>query len=132
MTQTKQTTADEYQVFLNRIGENVRHYRKLHFDNQIELSMSVGMNICTISRIESGLSNPKIETIFFLAKAFGVDPIELLRGSETKVPENEQDSLNIPGYGELSDEQKKMVYDVAMLMTNQFTGKILHTSKETT
>lgn len=130
MAQTGLTGAEEYQAFLYQVGENVRHYRKLCFGNQEELSANVGMNVCTISRIESGMSNPKIETVFLLAKALGVEPVELLKKPEKENCGNLKDFLNVPGYGELSNEQKAIVRDVAILMTNRLAGKILLTSQE--
>lgn len=46
--------------------------------SQEKLAFSAGIHRTYVSQLERGLKSPSLETIFFLAQALGVKPIELL------------------------------------------------------
>ena len=65
------------------VGRNVqklRHKKRLTQEGLAEIS---GLSQQYISGLEQGLRNPTVVTLFELATALGVSPIELLRPART-------------------------------------------------
>jgi transcriptional regulator with XRE-family HTH domain len=60
------------------LGANVRRYRKLAGISQEELSHRTGIKRSYISDLERGTRNPTVRAVGKLAKAFGIQPADLL------------------------------------------------------
>lgn len=97
---------DEY---LKRIGERIKHYRKLLHMSQEELAHKCGYTTenarCMISRIEKGKINLPQSRMTALASALGVDAT-ILFSDGTKNPSLLQDDF-IEDYLNLSDAGKE-------------------------
>ncbi len=53
-------------------SNNIRTYRRLHEMSQVELGERLGMDRSYIRRIEKGEYNPRVTTLFKLAKIFNI------------------------------------------------------------
>jgi len=62
----------------------VRDLRLEQDMSQQELALAVGVHATVISRVENGRGSPSLATIEALAKAFGIQPSELLRRAEAE------------------------------------------------
>lgn len=60
-----------------KVGKRIKKARKDLNLTQEELAEKVGMHYTTISRIETGDSNPPVQTIAKIAKALKISPSEL-------------------------------------------------------
>ena len=63
-----------------RFGENVRAARSDAGLSQAQLSERAGVSRQSISLIETGSANVKLETVAAMARAVGQDPNQLLEG----------------------------------------------------
>jgi transcriptional regulator with XRE-family HTH domain len=61
------------------VGRNAARLRKAADLTQEQLAVRAGMSQQYISDLERGLCNPTIVTLYELAMALGVGPVELLR-----------------------------------------------------
>lgn len=68
--------------FQKQFGENVKKFRNIKEITQLELGDLCDIEFQNISRIESGKTNPTLQTILLLAKALGTNPCALLNGVE--------------------------------------------------
>lgn len=64
------------------IGSRLRRVRRSQDVTQTQLAQRSGVAVSTIVRIEKGRESPRIETIFKLAQALGVDPKALAFGDD--------------------------------------------------
>ncbi len=64
------------------IGPRLRRVRRARDVTQAQLAEQTGFAISTIGRIEKGRESPRIETLFKLAQALGIDPKVLTFGDE--------------------------------------------------
>lgn len=81
--------AEEQSVHLKLIGDQIRKARLRKDWNQIDLADQVHMTQRKISKIENGKVNVTIETLLKIAKALGIDKIDLgLNKVEKKRNEN--------------------------------------------
>lgn len=55
-----------------KLGENIRKYRKKLKISQEELATKAKVDLTSVSEIESGLRNPYLKTLHKLANALGV------------------------------------------------------------
>jgi transcriptional regulator with XRE-family HTH domain len=63
------------------IAQNIKKYRKKKGFSQDKLSKLSGVTYNTVIKIESGATtNPRVETLRLIAKAFGVTVDSLLNG----------------------------------------------------
>ena len=60
------------------VADNVRGYREKSEWTQEKLAAKSGLNSEYLSRLEGGKKNPSVETIEKIAKAFKIEPSELL------------------------------------------------------
>jgi len=59
------------------VGKNIRYYRlRIHL-TQLDVAARTNMDVITISRIELGKVNAKIETLYEIAKALEIDIYKL-------------------------------------------------------
>ncbi len=56
-----------------RLGNNLKHYRKLRHATQEEMAVLCSISTKTYSAIENGDRNPSGETMLMIAKALGVE-----------------------------------------------------------
>jgi len=63
--------------YLILFGENLKKVRKSKGFTQAELANDIGIEISQISRIERGVINTSISTIYEIAKALKVDIVDL-------------------------------------------------------
>jgi len=66
------------------VGNNIKYYRFLHGYTQQELSEKTNISIITISNIENGYVDVKIQTLEKLANSLGVEIPELFNKTERK------------------------------------------------
>jgi transcriptional regulator with XRE-family HTH domain len=59
---------------METIGERLRRARRERNVTQMELASRTGIAHSTVVRIECGQVKPKLETVWMLAEALGVDP----------------------------------------------------------
>ncbi len=62
-----------------KIGQNVRYWRKRRALTQGQLANAAGLTLSTITRIERGITRPHPTTIHKLAVALSVSIEEILR-----------------------------------------------------
>lgn len=68
---------------LQKLGNNIRDYRKEIGMNQGDLAYLIGSRQQNVGRWESGMTEPTLTTLFLIAGAIGMDsPADLLRGVE--------------------------------------------------
>lgn len=67
---------------MGTIGERLRRARKNRKVTQVELAQRTGVAHSTVVRIERGQAKPRIETVWALAEALGVDPKWLAFGDD--------------------------------------------------
>lgn len=65
--------------FCKSFGENLRKLRKKKGFTMMELAFEADIEYSQIAKIERGLSNPTISTVYLLALALDLKPLELLR-----------------------------------------------------
>jgi transcriptional regulator with XRE-family HTH domain len=61
------------------LGRNVRRLREGMDASQEEIAFRAGMNRAYLSDVERGERNPTVRVVGRLAKALGVEPLELFR-----------------------------------------------------
>lgn len=64
--------------FRNGLGNNIQKLRKQRNLSQEDLAGLVGVDRVAIGYIEQGIRSPKLETLYFIAKALKVKPKDLL------------------------------------------------------
>ncbi|MGC6589686.1 helix-turn-helix domain-containing protein [Paenibacillus sp. Dod16] len=65
---------------MNDIGQKIKIIRKLNSLNQVDFAKVIGISQGTLSDIESGKSNPSIETLISLHEKFDVNLNWLIKG----------------------------------------------------
>lgn len=63
-------------------GARLRQLRERALLTQAELAAKAGMNVVSITRLETGARKARFSTIRKLASALGVEPTELVKKSE--------------------------------------------------
>ena len=65
--------------YCKAFGENLRKLRKKKGLTMMNLAFEADIEYSQIAKIERGLSNTTISTVYILAKALEVKPLELFR-----------------------------------------------------
>jgi transcriptional regulator with XRE-family HTH domain len=71
---------DEDDAIIHRrliFGENVRHYRQNLSLSQEQLAVAAGVDRKTINRIEQGVHSARLDNVWLIAEALGVDVRDL-------------------------------------------------------
>jgi DNA-binding XRE family transcriptional regulator len=68
--------------YIIAFGENLRKIRKKKGLTMLELAFEANIEYSQIAKIERGISNVTISTVYALAKALGVKVIDLFRFPE--------------------------------------------------
>lgn len=61
-----------------KLGYKIKFERSKRKISQFELSLKTGLTTRTISRIESGIIDPKLSTLMKISEALGLELIDLL------------------------------------------------------
>ncbi len=101
---------------LIEVGNLIRSIREAAQITQCELAEMAGLGEKTISRLELGASNMRIETFFRLAQTLRVSPNELTPSCFTSVSRDSQlgDLSNL--FERLTDSQKAIVYNTMLTL----------------
>lgn len=75
---------------MNDIGQKIKNIRKINSLNQVDFAKVIGISQSTLSDIESGKSNPSIETLISLHEKYNVNLNWLIKDYST--PENKTQS----------------------------------------
>jgi transcriptional regulator with XRE-family HTH domain len=67
------------------LGENVRRHRMAAGLSQEELAARIGVDQGYVSKLEIGLRNPTVVTIWHVAKALSVEPNALLASASPRL-----------------------------------------------
>lgn len=65
--------------FCKAFGENLRKLRKKKGFTMMELAFEADIEYSQVAKIERGMSNTTISTVYLLANALEIKPIELFR-----------------------------------------------------
>lgn len=68
------------------LGRNIRRLREERELSQEEVAFRAGMNRAYLSDVERGARNPTVRVAGRIAKALGVDPVELFRSGVERAP----------------------------------------------
>ncbi len=71
------------EIFLIEFGKHLRKIRKEYGFTQESLAFKIGIEISQISRIERGILNTSISTVYSIAKAIDIPVIELFNFERT-------------------------------------------------
>ena len=74
------------------LGDRIALYRKMNNWTQLELSLRTGITRDQISRIERGVSDPKLETIVRIENALGLPQWTLLRQDSAEDTDQSSDA----------------------------------------
>lgn len=116
--QTRQATKFAPTDDLIEVGSLIRKWRENIGMTQLELSEKAGLGEKTISRLEIGKSNMRIDTLFTLADALGITPNDM---APSRFVSLKKDSLfaDLMSRVHLLDEEKRrLVFDVILLLVN--------------
>lgn len=73
------TRYEEDTMLNERLGINVKKYRKAKWMTQEQLANLSGISLTEIRAIERFRANPSLNTVELVAKALGVSPLDLLK-----------------------------------------------------
>lgn len=97
------------------IGDRVYWHRDQRDWTQEELAHEAGVSATTISHIESGAKQPRMNTIRRLARAFGVSTDELLHGKELVPPKDETPPSPEPSFHDVIEERRLSRFAAAII-----------------
>jgi transcriptional regulator with XRE-family HTH domain len=66
-------------AYINAFGENLRSIRQKKRFTMLQLAFEADIEYSQIAKIERGISNPTISTVYALAKALNVKVVELFK-----------------------------------------------------
>ena len=69
---------DNYEKFRKKLGQRLKHLREERNLSQEEIALEINVDKSFIGRIERAKRKPSLETVFLLAKFFGMSISELL------------------------------------------------------
>ena len=70
---------EEDTILNERLGINVKKYRKAKWMTQEQLANLSGISLTEIRAIERFRANPSLNTVELVTKALGVSPLDLLK-----------------------------------------------------
>lgn len=70
-------TEDKKQTFPHAFGRAVIFYREQKGWKQYALAKAAGRQVSEVKRIEEARNSPRVETIIWVAEAFGIQPGDL-------------------------------------------------------
>lgn len=78
------STLAALEEILQHIGNRIAHYRKLKGLNQSELARALDKDRQVIQKLETGLVNPTIKTLYDISIALDIDITDLLNPDPLK------------------------------------------------
>ena len=100
------------------VGDLIRKCRENASMTQADLSEKAGFGEKTLSRLEMGKSNMRIDTFFTLANALGVTPNDISPSRLTLKRKDRRFTDLETKFNHLSEKQKKVVYDTMFSLMN--------------
>ena len=76
-------TTPEQEIIRRSLGEVLKEYRQQSGMTQEYVAEALGVSRQAVSKWETGVAEPSTSNLLALAKLYGVDPGELLRGVES-------------------------------------------------
>lgn len=61
------------------VGRNIRKAREAKGLSLRAFASSIGLDYASLSKLENGLTNPKVSTILRIGEALGLEPVELFQ-----------------------------------------------------
>ena len=80
---TDKKTTPEQAVLRRSLGEVLKEYRQQSGMTQEYVAEALGVSRQAVSKWETGVAEPSTSNLLALAKLYGVDPGELLRGVQS-------------------------------------------------
>ncbi len=102
-----------------KIGENIRHYRKLKGMTQQGLGGEVSLDPKSLSRMEGGWRMPGLPLIERIATALDVQMWQLVDRDRQQAQELEE-LRAICQIGDLTDKQRQLIIDIAANCVDYF------------
>lgn len=100
------------------VGDLIRKCRENASMTQADLSEKGGFGEKTLSRLEMGKSNMRIDTFFTLADALGVTPNDISPSRLTSKRKDRRFTDLEAKFNRLSEKQKQLVYDTMASLMN--------------
>jgi len=123
-TLKKQIEADE-QAIKDILKENIKKYRQRRNLSQFALASKINISTNFLADIEAGNTWVSAQTLMKLAKAFDIEPYELLKPENTAISPEEQTEI---------DQTKKMMdsfsKDLAEVLKNSVDKSVDHLKKQ--
>jgi len=123
-TLKKQIEADE-QAIKDILKENIKKYRQRRNLSQFALASKINISTNFLADIEAGNTWVSAQTLIKLAKAFDIEPYELLKPENTVISPDEQTEI---------DQAKKMMdsfsKDLAEVLKNSVDKSVDHVKKQ--
>ena len=100
------------------VGDLIRKCRENACMTQADLSEKAGFGEKTLSRLEMGKSNMRIDTFFTLADALGVTPNDIAPSRLTSKKKDRRFTDLETKFNHLNEKQKQLVYDTMAHLMN--------------
>lgn len=100
------------------VGNLIRKWRENINMTQLELSEKAGLGEKTISRLEMGKSNMRIDTYFTLADALGITPNDIAPSRFVSLKKGSRFPGLISRVHLLDEEKRRLVFDLLLLLIN--------------
>lgn len=75
------------------LGQKIKTLRKLKKMTQETLAQKIGMEVKSLSRIESGYNYPQYENLLLISKALSVEPWELYYSQDSISPDKMKNEI---------------------------------------
>ena len=95
-----------------RVGRNIRHYRKLKGLTQQELGLAVDLDPKSLSRIEGGFRMPGLPLIERIATALDIEMWQLVDDDQQQARELEE-LKRICEIADLDEHERELILDLA-------------------
>ena len=124
ITLKEQLEAEE-QAIKDILKENIKKYRQRRNLSQFALASKINLSTNFLADIEAGNTWVSAQTLMKLAKAFEIEPYELLKPENTAISPEEQTEI---------DQAKKMMdsfsKDLAEVLKNSVDKSVDHLKKQ--
>ena len=100
------------------VGDLIRKCRENASMTQADLSEKAGFGEKTLSRLEMGKSNMRIDTFFTLADALGVTPNDIAPSRLTSKRKDHRFTDLESKFNHLNEKQKQLIYDTMASLMN--------------
>lgn len=77
---------DNSKELIKKIGQNIKRIRLEKGIKQIDLATQINIEDSALRRIESGRTNPTVNTLYIIAEALGIDVVDLFDFTHLESP----------------------------------------------